>query len=60
VACGEADIYPRLAPTCEWDIAAGHAIVAGAGGQLHCLDGSPMRYGKAEDGFLNPFFVVKS
>jgi 3'(2'), 5'-bisphosphate nucleotidase len=60
VACGEADIYPRLAPTCEWDIAAGHAIVAGAGGQLHCLDGSPMRYGKSEDGFLNPFFVVKA
>lgn len=60
VAAGTADIYPRLAPTCEWDIAAGHAIVAAAGGQLVCMDGAPMRYGKSDIGFLNPHFIVKA
>jgi len=60
VAAGEADIYPRLAPTCEWDIAAGHAIVDAAGGKLTRLDGSAMIYGKADVGFLNPHFVVSA
>lgn len=57
VAAGEADLYPRLGRTMEWDIAAGHAVVRAAGGRLETLDGQEMRYGKA--GFENPHFVVK-
>ncbi len=60
VASGQADIYPRLAPTCEWDIAAGHAIVNAAGGQLTELDGREMLYGKKDINFLNPHFLVKA
>lgn len=58
LARGEADIYPRLGPTCEWDIAAGHAILAAAGGSVTALDGSPLRYGKRADRFLNPHFMA--
>ncbi len=58
IAAGEADVYPRLGPTCEWDIAAGHAVLSAAGGRVRRLDGSPMVYGKAEDKFLNPHFVA--
>lgn len=57
VAAGEADLYPRLGRTMEWDIAAGHAVVRAAGGRLETLDGQEMCYGKA--GFENPHFVVK-
>jgi 3'(2'),5'-bisphosphate nucleotidase len=46
VACGEADIYPRLGPTYEWDIAAGDAVLRAAGGSLLDPEGAPMRYGK--------------
>ena len=60
VATGQADIYPRLAPTCEWDIAAGHAIVRAAGGQVKELDGRDMRYGKTDVNFLNPSFIVQA
>lgn len=60
VASGQADLYPRLAPTCEWDIAAGHAIVNAAGGQLIELDGREMLYGKKDINFLNPYFIVKA
>lgn len=56
VAAGEADLYPRLGRTMEWDIAAGHAVLAAAGGSVRMLDGAPMRYGKA--GFENPHFVA--
>ncbi|WP_231923273.1 3'(2'),5'-bisphosphate nucleotidase CysQ [Sphingobium cloacae] len=56
VAAGEADLYPRLAPTCEWDIGAGDAILRAAGGKLLAPDGAPMRYGK--DRFFNPGFVA--
>ncbi len=59
VACGDADLYPRLGPTMEWDTAAGHAIVAGAGGHVVCFeDHAPLRYGKA--GYRNPFFIAHS
>lgn len=57
VAAGEADIYPRLGPTSEWDIAAGHAVLAAAGGTVTTLDGEPIRYGKAN--VLNPYFVAR-
>lgn len=58
VAEGEADCYPRLGPTCEWDTAAAQAVVEAAGGQVCTLDGNPLRYGKPE--VLNPFFVVRA
>ncbi|MCB1739046.1 MAG: 3'(2'),5'-bisphosphate nucleotidase CysQ [Gammaproteobacteria bacterium] len=57
VAEGEADLYPRLGRTMEWDIAAGDAVVCAAGGSVCTLDGQPMRYGKS--GFENPDFVVR-
>jgi len=56
VASGQADLYPRLGRTMEWDIAAGHAILAAAGGTVCTLDGSPLRYGKP--GFANPHFMA--
>jgi len=57
VAAGEADIYPRLGPTSEWDIAAGHALLLAAGGSVKQLDGAPLAYGKAN--VLNPHFVAR-
>ena len=58
IAEGEADIYPRLAPTCEWDTAAAQAVLEGAGGKVTQVDGSPMEYGKAN--ISNPHFVASS
>nr|WP_298415608.1 3'(2'),5'-bisphosphate nucleotidase CysQ [uncultured Halomonas sp.] len=58
VAEGAADLYPRLAPTCEWDTAAAHAVVLAAGGDV--LDVStlnPLRYNQKES-LNNPFFIV--
>jgi len=60
IACGRADIYPRLAPTCEWDTAAGDAILRAAGGKIVNLDGSKFIYGKADQKFLNPGFIALS
>jgi 3'(2'), 5'-bisphosphate nucleotidase len=59
VAAGEADIYPRLGRTMEWDTAAGHAVLAAAGGTVTTIDGRPFTYGKAEEKFANPFFVAR-
>jgi len=56
VAEGSADVYPRLAPTHDWDIAAGHAIVTAAGGSVIAPDGSPLRYGTAD--LLIPAFIA--
>jgi 3'(2'), 5'-bisphosphate nucleotidase len=58
LAEGNADIYPRMGPTCEWDTAAAQAIVEAAGGYVARLDGAPLRYGKPE--VLNPHFVATS
>jgi 3'(2'), 5'-bisphosphate nucleotidase len=58
VAEGVADLYPRLGRTMEWDIAAGHAVLAAAGGQVRTVDGAPLHYGKP--GFDNPHFVASS
>lgn len=58
VAEGAADVYPRLAPTCEWDTAAAQAVVEAAGGFVVQPDGSPMVYGKSE--VLNPQFIAVS
>ena len=57
VATGEADLYPRVGRTMEWDTAAGHAVLAGAGGRVVRFDDlSPLFYGKP--GFENPFFIA--
>ncbi|MFT6676602.1 MAG: 3'(2'), 5'-bisphosphate nucleotidase [Sulfitobacter sp.] len=57
VATGEADLYPRLGRTMEWDTAAGHAVLNGAGGAVVRHDDlTPLTYGKA--GFANPFFIA--
>jgi 3'(2'), 5'-bisphosphate nucleotidase len=58
VAEGEADIYPRAAPTSEWDTAAGHAVLLAAGGLVDGPDGNALRYGKRA--FLNRAFVATS
>ncbi len=58
IAEGAADIYPRLSPTSEWDIAAGHAIVAAAGGIVVRPDGNPLVYGRTLEKFLVPSFVA--
>jgi 3'(2'), 5'-bisphosphate nucleotidase len=58
VATGEADLYPRLGRTMEWDTAAGQAVLEAAGGTVSRLEGgAPLRYGKP--GFENPFFVAR-
>ena len=59
VASGRADVYPRFAPTMEWDTAAAHAIVNEAGGRVTLTDEiTPLTYNKPN--LLNPYFIVKS
>jgi len=60
LARGDAQLYPRFTPTCEWDTAAGQAVLEAAGGAVLTLDGERMRYGKTDIGFLNPYFVAAS
>ena len=57
IAAAEADLYPRLGRTMEWDIAAGHAVLLAAGGAVTLMDGKPFTYGKPE--FENPHFIAK-
>ena len=58
VAEGSADVYPRFAPTMEWDTAAGHAIAKAAGCEVYHIDEkTPLSYNK--ENLLNPWFVVK-
>jgi 3'(2'), 5'-bisphosphate nucleotidase len=57
LAEGAADVYPRIGPTSEWDTAAAHAIVQGAGGDVLRLDGSPLEYNRGND-WLNPNFIA--
>ncbi len=57
IATGEADIYPRVGRTMEWDTAAGHAVLLGAGGNVVRFDDhTPLAYGKED--FANPFFIA--
>ncbi len=58
IAEGSADLYPRLAPTCEWDTAAAQAVLEGAGGSVTQIDSSRLVYGKSE--ILNPHFVAQA
>jgi 3'(2'), 5'-bisphosphate nucleotidase len=60
VAKGEADLYPRFGRTMEWDTGAGQAVLEAAGGKVCNVDGTPLRYGKAERGFDNPAFIAGS
>lgn len=59
LARGAADIYPRFAPTMEWDIAAGQAILEALGGEVvHAETGEPLRYNKAN--LVNPYFIART
>jgi 3'(2'), 5'-bisphosphate nucleotidase len=57
VAAGQADLYPRIGPTMEWDTAAGQAVLMAAGGRVTTPEGEPFRYGKP--GFRNGNFVAR-
>lgn len=58
VAEGLADVYPRFAPTMEWDTAAGHAIIRAAGMEIYQAgQETPLRYNKED--LLNPWFIVE-
>ena len=58
IAEGKADIYPRFAPTMEWDTAAGHAIIRAAGREVyHTDEKTPLAYNKED--LLNPWFIAK-
>ncbi len=57
LAAGEADLYPRVGTTMEWDTAAGQAVLMAAGGRVTDLDGAPFRYGKP--GFKNGNFLAR-
>jgi 3'(2'), 5'-bisphosphate nucleotidase len=59
VAEGAADLYPRFAPTMEWDTAAGHAVLQAAGGSVLTPEGDAFLYGKTETGYLNGFFIAR-
>jgi 3'(2'), 5'-bisphosphate nucleotidase len=58
LAEGAADIYPRLGGTHEWDIAAGHAVLAAAGGIVTAATGGALTYGNRPDGFAVPGFIA--
>ncbi len=64
VAEGSVDIYPRLAPTCEWDVAAGCAVVTAAGGRITDAHGAELKFGsgrqglKGQHGFIVPEFIA--
>src|SRR3982075_2024657 len=55
---GGADIYPRLAPTSEWDVAAGHAVVTAAGGKITDGLGNDLQFGRGGGGFVVPEFIA--
>jgi len=57
LAEGIADLYPRFGRTMEWDTAAGHAVLAAAGGSVRLVDGEPLTYGKPN--FINPDFIAR-
>jgi len=58
VAEGEVDIYPRLGPTSEWDVAAGHAVVTAAGGKLTDSKGADIHFGLGRENFIVPEFIA--
>lgn len=58
IAEGAADVYPRLGTTCEWDVAAGHAVVTAAGGEVTNPQGAPLKFGNVGGNFRIPAFVA--
>jgi 3'(2'), 5'-bisphosphate nucleotidase len=59
IAEGSADVYPRFGPTCEWDVGAGSAVVAAAGGRVTDGKGGELRFGqRGETGFIIPEFIA--
>jgi 3'(2'), 5'-bisphosphate nucleotidase len=58
VAEGLVDIYPRLSPTCEWDVAAGHAVVSAAGGRITDSKGAALHFGAGRADFIIPEFIA--
>jgi 3'(2'),5'-bisphosphate nucleotidase len=64
MAAGEADLYPRMGATMQWDTAAGDAVLRAAGGMVSTLDGKPLAYGPREGAgaraYANPWFVARS
>jgi 3'(2'), 5'-bisphosphate nucleotidase len=58
LAEGQADLYPRLAPICEWDVAAGHAILTAAGGTMVTPEGGGVPYGLSNDEFRLHGFIA--
>lgn len=58
LADGKAQLYPRFTPTCEWDTAAGQAVLEAAGGVVLNMDGTALDCGHADRRFLNAFFVA--
>jgi 3'(2'), 5'-bisphosphate nucleotidase len=58
VAEGLVDIYPRLSPTCEWDVAAGHAVVSAAGGRITDSKGAALHFGAGRADFIMPEFIA--
>jgi 3'(2'), 5'-bisphosphate nucleotidase len=60
IAAGEADLYPRFGRTMQWDTAAGHAVLAAAGGHVRCIDGTELYYGASPGNFDNPAFIAAS
>ncbi|MBZ0113145.1 MAG: 3'(2'),5'-bisphosphate nucleotidase CysQ [Thermoanaerobaculia bacterium] len=57
LAQNRADLYPRLGPTMEWDIAAAHAVLVGAGGLIATVEGEPLLYNK--ETLLSPWFIAR-
>jgi 3'(2'), 5'-bisphosphate nucleotidase len=58
LAEGAADVYPRLSTTCEWDVAAGHALLAAAGGVVTTPEAAALTYGQIASNFRIPAFVA--
>ncbi len=58
IAEGVADVYPRLGTTCEWDVAAGHAVVTAAGGEVTNPQGAPLKFGNVGGNFRIPAFIA--
>jgi len=60
LASGKARLYPRFTNMCEWDSAAGQAVLEAAGGVVLTLDGKSLFYKKNTENFINPFIVCAS
>ena len=59
IAEGQGDLYPRFGPTMQWDTAAGHAVLAAAGGSVSAVEGGPLAYGRHSNGFRNGAFLAR-